>query len=146
VQYPQLLAPCFAFEASGDGADKPSRRGDVRKLKEAPMLRYIAPIAFTLFPVAAASAATPTTVAEQDGYKFEYTTQVVDGGKVVISGKMLNPSEPFTYTVEPNGRVHGQVDGAPVDFAISGKQRNELLAEVQADSAIAVADAGSGSN
>ena len=110
------------------------------------MLRYIAPIAFILFPVAAASAAPATTVTQQDGYKFEYTTQMVDGGKVVISGKMLNPSEPFTYTVEPNGRVHGQVDGAPVDFAISGKQRNELLAEVQADSAIAVADAGSGSN
>jgi hypothetical protein len=112
--------------------------------KEAPMLRYIAPVALTLIPVAAASAA-PVT-AEKDGYKFEYTTRVVDGGKVVISGKMLNPSEPFTYTVEPNGQVHGEVDGAAVDFAISGKQHDELLAEVEADSRIAVAEAGSGSN
>jgi hypothetical protein len=113
--------------------------------KEAPMLRYIAPVVLTLVPVAATAAPAPT-VAEQDGYKFQYSTKVVGGGKVVISGKMLNPSAPFTFTVEPNGQVHGTVDMTPVEFAITGKQHDALMSEVQTDSGIAVAEAGSGSN
>lgn len=110
------------------------------------MLRYIAPVAVALFPLTAAAAAPATTVAEQDGYKFQYTSTVVDGGKVVIAGTMLNPTAPFTYTVESDGEVHGQVDGTPVEFTISRAQHDALMAEVQADGGIAVADAGSGSN
>jgi hypothetical protein len=59
---------------------------------------------------------------------------------------MLDPTAPFTFTVEPNGQVHGTVDATPVEFKISGKQHDALLTEVQADSGIAVAEAGSGSN
>jgi hypothetical protein len=114
--------------------------------KEAPMLRYIAPVALALFPLTAAAAAPAPTVAEQDGYQFQYSSHVADGGKVIITGKMLNPSQPFTYTVERDGEVHGDFDGAPVDFSISRKQRDALMAEVQLDSGIAVAEAGSGSN
>lgn len=110
------------------------------------MLRYIAPVVFTLLPLTAVSAAPAPTVAAQDGYQFEYTTKVVDGGKVVISGKMLNPSQPFTYTVERNGEVHGQIDDTPVDFAISARQHDALLAEIQATSGVALAEAGNGSN
>ncbi len=114
--------------------------------KEAPMLRYIAPVVLALVPVTAAVAAPASNVVEQDGYKFQYSTKVVGEGKIVISGKMLNPSEPFTFTVEPNGQVHGTVDVTPVEFVISDKQRNALMSEVQADSGIAIAEAGSGSN
>lgn len=108
------------------------------------MLRYTA-LGLMLVPFTAAVAAPAPTVADKDGYHFEYTTHAAPGGKVVIEGRMLSPtSAPFTYVVEASGKVHGMIDGSPVDFEISRPQYDGLMAETVQQNGVAVADASIG--
>lgn len=108
------------------------------------MLRYTALIALALAPIAPVFAAPAQIVAEKDGYKFEYTSTIAPGGKVLIAGRMMNPDAPFTYEIEPNGAVHGYVDGSPVSFSISAGQHDALVAETMDRNGVAVAEAGIG--
>lgn len=93
------------------------------------MLRCTALIALALVPATPALAA-PTTTATLDGYKFEYATEVADGGKVVLDGRLLDGPEKFTFVVEANGKVHGNVGGNPVEFEIGRKQHDRLISEI----------------
>jgi hypothetical protein len=99
------------------------------------MLRCTTLIAAALVPTAALAAPVPT-MAEKDGYKFEYVTQV-DGGKVVLDGRLLDNSQKFTFTVLADGRVYGSVGGTPVEFAISRKQRDRLMSDLAAEQQLA---------
>lgn len=111
------------------------------------MLRSIAFITLSLTPVAAAVAAPQAPiVAQKDGLRFEYTTAVKDGDRVLIEGKLYNPREKFSLTVEPNGVVHGQVGYSPVSFTVERRQRERLLSEVGGSAPLAVAEAGTKAN
>jgi hypothetical protein len=107
------------------------------------MLRSIAFIALSLTPVAAAVAAPLTpVVAKKDGFRFEYTTAVKDGERVQIEGKLYDPNQKFSFTVESNGLVHGYVGYSAVSFTVDRKKRERLLAEVGGTAPVAVAEAG----
>ena len=113
------------------------------------MLRSIALITLSLMPLAAASAASAAPapiVAEKDGLKFEYTTAVQDGGRVVIDGRLVDEREKFHLVVEPTGFVHGKVGFSPVSFSVSRKARDTLLSEVGGSPTLAVAQAGLNAN
>jgi len=99
------------------------------------MLRCTTLIAAALVPAAAMAAPVPT-IAEKDGYKFEYVTQV-EGDKVVLDGRFLDKAQKFTFTVLANGRVYGSVDGTPVEFAISRKQHDQLVSELATEQRLA---------
>lgn len=103
------------------------------------MLRYTALVALAFVPFAAASAAPAQVVAEKDGLKFEYRTQVADG-KVVLDGRLLNEPEKFKFTVERDGYVHGNVGDQDVNFTISRKDHDALIAEVAKEDGLALAD------
>ena len=107
------------------------------------MFRAIAFVTLTLTPVAAAIAAPQAPiVAEKDGLRFEYTTAVKDGERVQIEGKLYDPNQKFSFTVEPNGLVHGHVGYSPVSFTVDRKNRERLLTEVGGSAPLAVAEAG----
>jgi hypothetical protein len=108
------------------------------------MLRYTALAGLMLVPLTAAAAAPPLVKAEQDGYKFEYTTALVDGNKVVFNGRFFDPKEDFVLVVDRDGWAHGEFGGSPVEFKVDHKQHQQLLAEVAAEQNVKVAEAGTG--
>jgi hypothetical protein len=104
------------------------------------MLRCTTLIAAALVPAAAMAAPVPT-IAEKDGYKFEYVTQV-EGDKVVLHGKFLDTAEKFTFTVLANGQVYGSVGVRAVEFAVSPKVHDRIVAAEEHLEGSEFADAG----
>lgn len=96
------------------------------------MLRSIALVTTSLFAASAALAADPVMVtAKKDGVRFEYAKELQPGERVRLHGRYLDNNERFSFVVEPNGDVHGEVGIAAVSFSIGRKERDQLFASVK---------------
>lgn len=108
------------------------------------MLRFIALVTTSLLFATPILAADPgMTVAEKDGFRFEYAKELQPGGRVRIYGRYLDINEPFSFVVEPSGTVHGEVGRVPVRFSVGRKDRDRLIASVKGADPISIAQSGS---
>lgn len=102
------------------------------------MLRFTTLIAVSL-------AATPALAApameygEGDGARFEYTTELQANGYVHIAGVMLDSREPFVLDVSPTGHVDGSFGTVPVEYDVSKKVRDSVVADLDQGRAVASA-------
>lgn len=97
------------------------------------MLRFIALVTTSLLFATPVHAADPEmVVAEKDGFRFEYAKELQPGDRVRIYGRYLDINEAFSFVVEPNGTVHGEVGRVPVRFSVGRKERDRLIASVKA--------------
>lgn len=104
------------------------------------MLRYIALITTTLLFASPALAADPAmTVAEKDGFHFEYAKELQPGDRVRLYGRYLDINKPFSLVVEPNGNVHGEVGDVAVSFSVRRKERDNLVASLKRSEPVHVA-------
>jgi hypothetical protein len=74
-------------------------------------------------------------VAEKDGYRFEYTSELTPAGLVRFSGRSLERDGPFDLTMDQKGRVTGEVDGTPVKFSVGKAKRDRIVAGLATSSA-----------
>jgi len=96
------------------------------------MLRSIALVTTTLLFAAPTLAAEPAmVVTKKDGHRFEYAKELQPGDRVRLYGRYHNINQPFSFVVEPNGAVHGEVGNVPVRFSIKRKQRDSLVASLK---------------
>lgn len=97
------------------------------------MLRYLALFAL-LGPSAtiAQPASQPLIETRHDGIPFAYRSELRADGYVEITGLMLDTNDPFRLVVKPSGRVIGRVGGNSVRYAVSGKVRDRLVADLRA--------------
>lgn len=106
------------------------------------MLRFTTLIAVTVAAATPALAAPPKEYGESDGQKFEYTTELRANGFVRIAGVMLDSHEEFVLDVSPRGHVDGNFGNAAVEFQVSKKLRDAVVADLSKGRALASAAAG----
>ena len=96
------------------------------------MLRSIALVATSLLLVSPVLAAEPATVVtKKDGFRFEYAKELQPGDRVRLYGRYHDTNQPFSFVVEPNGTVHGEVGNVAVSFSVSRKERDRLVASLK---------------
>ena len=104
------------------------------------MLRFIALVTTTLlFASPALAAEPPMVVAKKDGFRFEYAKELQPGDRVRLYGRYLDINQPFSFVVEPNGAVHGEVGNVPVTFSVRRSERDSLVASLKRDRPVHVA-------
>ncbi len=103
------------------------------------LLTFTVPASLLAAPVHA-----ETRRAEKDGYRFEYSTQLAGGDRVLIKGRMLDDPEEFEFTVDPRGRVRGEVGSRSVLFWIGKEASERLLADLKSERALAQSGASLG--
>ena len=103
------------------------------------MLRFTTLIAVSLAAATPALAAPPTEYGQGDGVRFEYTTELHASGYVHIAGVMLDSKEPFVLDVSPTGHVDGSFGMTPVEYDVSKKVRDSVVAELDQGRAVASA-------
>ncbi len=101
------------------------------------MLRLIALV--TLFASPALAAEPAMVLAKKDGYRFEYAKELQPGDRVRLYGRYLDINKPFSFVVEPNGAVHGEVGNVAVSFSVRRKERDSLVASLKGDRPVHVA-------
>lgn len=104
------------------------------------MLRSIALVTTSLLFASPALAAEPAmVVAEKDGFQFEYAKELQPGDRVRLYGRYLDINQPFSFVVEPNGAVHGEVGNVAVRFSVRRKERESLVASLKRAKPVSVA-------
>ena len=104
------------------------------------MLRFTTLIAVTIGAAQPALAATPTSYGEGDGERFEYTTELRANGFVHIAGVVLGSHQPFVLDVSPAGNVVGNFGNVPVEYHVSKKVRDAVVAQIDQGRAVASAN------
>lgn len=135
-------AEVFAFELPAQLRDHQGQEMGPRKanLKEAHMLRSIALVTTSLLLASPALAADPAmVVAEKDGFRFEYAKELQPGDRVRLYGRYLDNKEDFSFVVEPNGDVHGEVGRTSVSFSVRRRERDRLVASLKRNMPVSVA-------
>jgi hypothetical protein len=103
------------------------------------MLRFKTLIAATIAAAQPALAATPTQYGEGEGERFEYTTELRANGFVHIAGVVLGSRQPFVLDVSPTGNVGGYFGDVPVEYHVSKKVRDAVVAQIDQGQAVASA-------
>jgi hypothetical protein len=104
------------------------------------MLRFTTLIAVSIAAAQPALAATPTEYGEGDGERFEYTTELRANGFVHIAGVMLGSREPFVLDVSPAGHVDGSFGNLSVEYSVSKKVRDAVVAQLDEGRTLASAN------
>ena len=103
------------------------------------MLRFTTLIAATFAAATPALAAPPMEYGEGDGQRFAYTTELRANGYIHIAGVILGSQEPFALDVSPKGQVDGKFGDVAVEYSVSKKIRDQVVAELDQGRAIASA-------
>jgi hypothetical protein len=103
------------------------------------MLRFTTLIAVSLAVATPALAAPPMEYGESDGVRFGYTTELRANGFIHIAGVMLGSKEPFVLDVSPKGQVDGKFGDVAVEYSVSTKVRDAVVAQLDQGRAIASA-------
>ena len=103
------------------------------------MLRFKTLIAVSIAAAHPALAATPTQYGEGEGERFEYTTELRANGFVHIAGVVLGSRQPFVLDVSPAGNVGGYFGDVPVEYHVSRKVREAVIAQIDQGRAVASA-------
>jgi len=105
------------------------------------MLRFTTLIGISFFAAAQpALAATPVEYGEGDGERFQYTTELRANGFVHIAGVVLGSREPFVLDVSPAGNVGGYFGDVAVEYHVSKKVRDAVVAQLDEGQAVASAN------
>ena len=74
-----------------------------------------------------------------EGERFEYTTELRANGFVHIAGVVLGSRQPFVLDVSPAGNVGGYFGDVPVEYHVSRKVRDAVIAQIDQGRAVASA-------
>ena len=104
------------------------------------MLRFTTLIAVSIAAAQPALAAAPMEYGEGDGVRFAYTTELRANGFIHIAGVMLDSKEPFAIDVSPKGHVDGNFGNVAVEYSVSKKVRDAVVAQLDEGRAVASAN------
>ena len=94
------------------------------------MLRFTTLIAVSVAAAQPALAAPAKEYGAGDGVKFEYTTELRANGFIHIAGLVLDTREHFALDVSPDGHVDGSFGDSSVDYRVSKKLRDAVIAQL----------------
>lgn len=103
------------------------------------MLRFTTLVAISIAAAQPAIAAPAMEHVEDDGQRFEYTTELRANGVIHIEGVVLGSRQPFELNVTPKGHVDGVFGNTSVEYDVSMAIRDRAAAQAGQDPTLASA-------